>query len=348
MIANDLEFWRGESFDIAELFRTDQGRPLARRTRKLLNDNDLKLVLSRKTAWQFSTIQMLFAVATSVPELCQNTRKVRFRHFEFLEPAFDYLAAFTALTELTIEFPDECTTNEAYLDFETIVDCCPLLTTLVVRGFPDAFGNLNRAANLRKLVLAFSSTQPADLDSYLLPFNSAQTLESIGLRVSEISEISEDFTLDRFVNLVHFETESLSFPTCEILTLGKFVLTSLDVTYFTPTDDDTTELPIESLLRMFDAPSLQSLRRLKFITCYNRSVNDVDPPQVSVKQVRDEGNHLVSAIGANFGDLENLELRIDCFTSRLKSFAKLRHLKSITLRVGWSLIRFDDYDGTVL
>jgi hypothetical protein len=311
-----------------------------------LSDNDLKLVLSRRTEWQFSIVQTLFAVATSVPELCRNTRKVFFRDFDnSLEIAIDCLAAFTALTELTIEFDAE---SDGDIDFDGIVDCCPLLTTLVVLGLLDASGSLNGAVNLRKLFLTFSHQKTPYLNSGLLPFNSAQSLESIGITVWGGCDTSELFTLERFVNLTHFETHNLDLLTGEILTHGKFTLTSLDATYFTPTDDDTSDLPIESLLGMFGAPSLKSLRRLKFITCYNSSLNDVDPPQFSVKQLRDEGNQLVSAIGANFGDLEYLELHLDCFTSRLKSFAKLRHLKSITLRVRCSLILFDDYDGTVL
>ena len=93
---------------------------------------------------------------------------------------------------------------------------------------------------------------------------------------------------------------------------------------------------------MFDAPSLKSLRRLKFSFPYNGIPDD---PPVPLKQRQDEVNQLVSAIGTNFGDLESLELQIDFCTSQLKSFAKLRHLKSITLRIGWSVIYFDDYDG---
>ena len=352
MIANDLEFWREGSFDIANLFYSGEGRPLARRTRNLLNDNDLKLVLSRRTAWQFSTLQTLFAVATRVPELCQNTRKVFFRHFEgnCLEIAIDYMAAFTALTELKIECADECDEG-GYVDFDGIVDCCPLLTTLVVMDLPEASGSLNGATNLRKLVLTFSSTQSAYLDSDLLPFNSAQTLESIGITVWGRYDTSEDsseddFTLDHFVNLAHFETKNLNLLTWEILTHGKFTLTSLDVTYFRRTPSDPVDLILfESLLSMFDAPSLKSLRRLKFSFPYSGCVGD---PKVPDKQRRDEGNQLVSAIGTNFGDLERLELEIECCTSALKSFAKLRYLKSITLCVGWSVIHFDDYDGTVL
>ena len=344
IIANDLEFWREGLFDIADLFQAGQGRPLARRTRKLLNDNDLKLVLSRRTEWQFSTIQSLFAVATSVPELCQNTRKVFLREFEnSLEIAIDYMAAFTALTELTIEFNDDC--DDA--DFDGIVDCCPLLTTLVLMGLPEASGSLNGAANLRKLVLIFWETQSAYLDSNLLPFKSAQTLESIDITIwgrYDILGDSKDFTLDRFVNLAHFETTNLNLLTWEILTHGKFTLTNLDVTYCRLSPGDPVDLiPFESLLSMFDAPSLKSLRRLQFSFPYARCADD---PEVPIEQRRDEGNQLVSAIGTNFEDLENLELDTEFCTSQLKSFAKLRYLKSITLRVGLSFIHFDDYDGT--
>jgi len=94
---------------------------------------------------------------------------------------------------------------------------------------------------------------------------------------------------------------------------------------------------------MFDVPSLKSLRSLKLDSLYFASFGET---RVPIEHLRDEGNRLISAIGANCCHLENLELQLECCTSWLKCFAKLRCLKSIKLLVGF-LIGFDDYDGTV-
>jgi len=156
MISDDLQFWHEDSFDFSDLCCDTKPRQLGRRIRKLLDDDNLKLVLSRKSGWQFSCIQALFATAASLPGLSRNTRSITLSYFEGddVENAIYFLAGFTAVTQLTIDYEPEGDTPPS-LDFGIIVESCPLLETLVITYLRYHDGSLAKAAKLQKVDITF-------------------------------------------------------------------------------------------------------------------------------------------------------------------------------------------------
>jgi hypothetical protein len=337
VIANDLDFWYEDSFDFKDHWRYrqprryTQPRQLGRIIRKLLNDDGLNLVLSRKAGWQFSCLQALLATAASIPGLSRNTRSVTLTCFEqnqLLDIAIDYLTGFSALTQLTVEFQlrDDI---QPCLNLTLIIESCPFLETLVITHLREHLGSLAKASKLQKLEITFGcplGDETTIFSSRHLPANSAQSLKSLGISIRGQCD-AESFTLDlldSYVNLAEFKSYDLKLPLCKMLTHGKFTLSSLDVTCTYPSRDPS----VEALLAMFYAPSFKYLRYLAF---------DFD-----FRFMRAESDELVSAI-ATLRHLESLNLKMICCTSWLKRFAQLRHLKSILLFF-WR-IEFDDYDG---
>ena len=250
-----------------------------------------------------------------------------------LESAIYFLAGFTAVTQLTIDFKP--VGDDPPLDFGVIVESCPHLETLVVTKLRDHFGSLAEATKLQKVDITFLKTDLIEMSFFYadeLPANSAQSLTSLGINICAEDD-EESLTLDRFdsyVNLTEFKTMDLTSPLCKVLTCGKFTLTSLDVSCWSEDRDPSAE----ALLSIFHAPSLMYLRHLAFN--FRRTNSDLGLA---------EEDELVSAI-ANLRHLETLDLKMTCYTSWFKRFARLRHLKAIFV-ILWEIWFDDDLEGKV-
>jgi hypothetical protein len=350
MISDDLQFWHEDLFDFSHHCRDTNPRRLAKRIRTLLDDDGLKLVLSRKTGWQFSCIQALFATAWSIPGLSRNTQRITLRYFEgdHIESAIYFLAGFSNVTQLTIDCKRAVGDNRLDFDVQIIVESCPHLETLIINDLQDHDGSLRKAAKLQKLDITFYGGYDdlGERSFFLfdeLPVNSAQSLQSLGICVCVENDDDESFLLDLFdsyVNLTEFKTQALNSLLCKVLTHGKFMLTSLDVACWFHNRD----LSVEVVLEVFYAQSLEYLRHLVFNFQHTISDPTLD---VDLDELDAEEDELVSAI-ANLRHLETLDLKTTCYTSWFERFAQLRHLKSISVSV-WHTVFDDDpaTDGTV-
>jgi len=332
MITNELGFWHRDSFDILHLFNVDKRRPRlqVRYIKTVLNDEDLIRCLNRKSGWQFRHIEEFLTLVASIPELPQNTRRITFSCFrEALNLAVDSLATFTAITELTISLIDDFT-----FDLDAIVESCPLLERLELDGLTKYCGSLAPAAKLQRFTLGFDNEDLGvkRFSQSLLPLNSTQSLTRLDITIYPDDTDSEDIThavFAPFLNLTHFTTGWIRPVLCAILIHSKFTLTHLDITHFTEYDD----FPFETLLSIFDASSLKSLRELVF---------HLEPMPNHDGLGLERADQLCCAI-TNLRHLETLIFGLPCCTSWFKRFSKLRYLRSISLYR--SLIEFDDYDG---
>ena len=329
MITNELGFWHEDNFDMLHLFKVDKRRPRrqVRYIKTVLNDEDLVRCLNRKSGWEFHNIEEFLTIVASIPELSQNMRRITFNGFrEALNLAVDSLATFTAITELTIRFIDDFT-----FDLDAIVESCPLLEMLELVGLTKYCGSLAPAAKLQRFNLVFDGEQGAkSFSQSLLPLKSTQSLTRLDITIYQND--TEDITHDLFapfLNLTHVTTGWIRPVLCVILIHCKFTLTHLDVTYCIDYDD----FPFETLLSIFDASSLKSLRELVF---------SVEPMPNRDDLSLERADLLCFAI-TNLRHLETVDFALPCCTSWFKRFAKLSHLRSISLYE--SLIDFDDYDG---
>jgi len=311
------------------LFKVDKRRPRrqVRYIKTVLNDEDLVRCLNRKSGWEFHNIEEFLTIVASIPELSQNMRRITFNGFrEALNLAVDSLATFTAITELTIRFIDDFT-----FDLDAIVESCPLLEMLELVGLTKYCGSLAPAAKLQRFNLVFDGEQGAkSFSQSLLPLKSTQSLTRLDITIYQND--TEDITHDLFapfLNLTHVTTGWIRPVLCVILIHCKFTLTHLDVTYCIDYDD----FPFETLLSIFDASSLKSLRELVF---------SVEPMPNRDDLSLERADLLCFAI-TNLRHLETVDFALPCCTSWFKRFAKLSHLRSISLYE--SLIDFDDYDG---
>src|SRR5436190_22487573 len=81
-IGNEADMWHKQSFDLGELFHSHRDTDRKNEAREgeffkaLLSDKDLVHCLERKTAWQFSSLEGLFAVLRDVPSFQQNARAI--------------------------------------------------------------------------------------------------------------------------------------------------------------------------------------------------------------------------------------------------------------------------------
>src|SRR5271170_2026579 len=153
MTTNELGFWHKDDFDIIHFFNVQRRRPRlqARYIKTVLSDDHLIQRLNRKRGWQFHNIEEFMAIVASIPELPRNTRRVTLFYFsEVLSLAIDSLAAFTAITELTIKLD-----LDSLLDLDAIVESCPLLEMLDLDGVAKHCGSLEPASKLQRLSLTF-------------------------------------------------------------------------------------------------------------------------------------------------------------------------------------------------
>jgi hypothetical protein len=330
MTTNELGFWHKDDFDMLHVFNINKRRPRlqVRYIKTVLNDEDLIRCLNRKSGWEFHRIEEFLAIMASIPELPQNTRRIIFNGFrEALNLAVDSLATFTTITELTIHFIDDFT-----FDLDAIVESCPLLETLDLDGLTKHCGSLAPAAKLRRFILVFDSEELGvkRFSPSLLPFNSTQSLTRLDITIyqNDTGDITHDLFAP-FLNLTHVTTGWIRPVLCVVLIHGKFTLTHLDITHWTDYDD----FPFETLLSIFDASSLKSLRELVF---------NLEPMPNHDDLSLERADQLCCAI-TNLRHLETLAFGLPCCTSWFKRFSKLSHLRSISLHE--SLIEFDDYDG---
>jgi hypothetical protein len=333
-ITNELAFWHDDKFDIANFIHLNKRKPRlqARHIRKLLNDKNLVSCLSRKRSWRFSNVETFFAIVMGIPELPLYTQRVWFYWFpEGLHLSVDWLATFTSLTELRIDFHIS-PTSEMEFDLGALVDLCPRLETLKLGNLGEYCGSLAKASNLRQLGFQFRSPDPV-VSSALLPLDSAPRLQSFSITRSQgdVKLSHEDF--DSFRNLTHIEFSLLYDDFCKILIHGKFRLTSLSIAYESETFDPGPDV----LLRLFCASSLEFLRHLDLNT--EHDFLEPEDPNLELS------GQIWKAV-TNLRRLETVKLKMICCTSWFKQFGQLRHLESICLN--HLLIEFDDYDGTSL
>jgi len=326
-VVNDLDIWWSEDFILSEQFNLPNWTPFrhAQVVSTLLEDKSLVPVLSRRSHWRFQSVDVFVAMLLNVPEIRRNTQNIELGDLHVgLGFALERLSMFSCLITLTLvvnsygPHPDPETT----VNFDTLVRSCPLLEDLDISEMVEYRGSLEDAANLRNLCLDF---QPRiiglTITHELFPLKSEQKLSSFTIHHSPANlkyfhhELFEDF-----VNLTSFATTCLTPQYCNLLSSGKFTLTSLNITIVA----ETWETPsIQSVANVFSASSLKQLRILYFQVDYEEygGLGSRDFPL-------DELRPVIYAI-TNLRYLESLWLRAGFKLSWCDRFAGLRNLKSL-------------------
>jgi len=301
----------------------------------LLRDPGLASALSRKISWNFDNLEIFFALLMSVPEMSQNTRKIRFIHLEHgLDFAINRLSLFSCITDLSISGHVVGTESEQLIDLNAIVHSCPLLRDLRLTWFLKYRGSLQPAANLRKLYLYFGvdDNYDAEFTQQLMPVNSAPVLECF--RVDHLwdgMEMSGFQLLDTFVNLQHLAFSWVT-AAVDMLFRAKFVLTSLEIDYLVDSEGPPTS---EFVASIFSASSLAQLRELRF------EVDDIlalEGPEFEIQQLENELDKIEPIIYGitNLRYLETLRLRFPLRISWCNPFARLRNLRSLDYNKIWN------------
>jgi hypothetical protein len=211
------------------------------------------------------------------------------------------------------------------LDLDALSDSLPLLETLDLNNLQTYSGTLAESANLHTFRVELSVRGEAIFSPSLLPLNSAQRLNSLAIRTNHrhIHPITHEH-FDPFVNLADLRLPFVWSLGCDILTHGKFTLTSLSI-YYDPDDDPLAE----NVLPIFSAQSVKFLRQLDF---------DTTQGFLPVNLAPEVADQLTSAL-LNLRSLEVLAWKVHCRTSWFKRWAPLRNLKSVTL--ARQFIKFD-------
>jgi hypothetical protein len=335
MIANELGFWHNDKFHIVDFLFLQDHRPCrqAQYISTLLGDDHLVACLNRKCSWTFSNLESFYEIVARIPDLPRNTRTVVLEWFpEGIGFVIYRLATFTAVTELRIQFDlfNDENSPMVELDLDALSESLPLLETLDLNNLQTYSGTLAESANLHTFRVELSFRGEAIFSPSLLPINSAQRLKSLAIRMNDrhIHPITHEH-FDPFVNLADLRLPFVWSLGCDILTHGKFTLTSLSI-YYVPDDDPLAE----NVLPIFSAQSVKFLRQLDFDT--TRGLRPVHlAPEVA--------DQLTSAL-LNLRSLEVLAWKVHCRTSWFKRWAPLRNLRSVTL--ARQFIKFDaEVDG---
>ena len=246
-IGNRADMWHRQSFDSGQLFpfyRYTDRKNDARSGeffKTLLSDTDLVRCLARKTAWNFSSLEGLFAVLRDVPRFQQNVRAISLHDFKNgVFVALDRLRACDRVTKISASLPFE------YGDLDVLTDSCPFLEELelfelgefrgIIRHSASlSIGSLQANSRLQTLVLGFANdgapTYPKFFQRLLLPLNSAKTLTKLVLH--DCNRISDDIitSLSIFRNLKELLLNPVPDGFRDVLNHATFTLTTLKVDF---------------------------------------------------------------------------------------------------------------------
>ena len=328
-IGNKADMWHKQSFDLGQLFPYPS---LLRNDRKyearegeffktLLSDTDLLCCLERKTAWQFSSLEGLFAVLRDVPSFQQNARAITLDDFKNgLFVALDRLRACDRVTKISASLPYE------YGDLNLVTDSFPFLEELELfeldefRGIMRhnaslSIGSLQANSRLQTLVLGFANpdrANPKFFQRLLLPLNSAKTLTKLVLH--DCDRISDDIptSLSIFRNLKELRLNSIPDGFRDVLNHATFTLTTFKV--------DFVDRHFPDMRAVLTSDSLRELKHLLIANVYS-------PDDEAQK-------NLVPFLVEQFQFLEILELGTElALPLQCPLFTSLRRLRSLRISV---------------
>jgi len=342
-IATELDFWLDDDFDFYFEFEKIAERVLkprigndqlrtVRYVQILLNDDYLLHRLQKKSGWKFSGIEMFLVFLVSnlhVPSIAERVTMVKME--EALPVALGQLADFNVLKELVIENVGNMT-----IDLSSIAKF-QLLEKLKILDAWRFTGTLAKATRMESFAISFDSRAICNIDDLALslPSGSPQSLTSLSIKFFKVGwDYFYGKSFDPFINLkslsIHFVTPEL----CYMLRDAKFSLNSLEAWVFS--DSNTIFATDKSVLTMLTAPSLQSLKNLKFNVGHVKvnKMSEIHDEKVTLEIL----DPIVSAI-TQLCELETLTLEMGLRLSWLERFGRLRNLKRLHYK-----IKFDDFD----
>jgi hypothetical protein len=330
-IVNESHFWLARNFKFASLLkRRLNNREEGEFTRTLLKDRHLVKCLQRKTAWNFSNLNSLFAVIKNIPSFPQCARNIALAivdHEDYrrsdgpsaVTTAIEKLAICQHVTSLSIRWTMS-------VDLDAVVRSFPLLENIKLEEIIDCHGSLRRLTNVKKLTIdnRSISEDPSTFLSLVIPAESTKSLTSLNVVTSATKDpaIIPKILLNQFVNLTHLCIQPLGNEMCDSVTSASFQL-----------QDFETEFAKKfiSKFKYLDIFAAQSLRHLKKLSLETYGLS------------KEHCRQIVVVITSNLHSLQHLEVNmgLDCSLCRL--FTSMVHLRYLKWRCSYSL--FDSNDG---
>jgi hypothetical protein len=283
-VANELEFWYDDDFEIHTLlspniaFRNSRPAEIQRQTKfltSLFTDVHLVDCLGRKKSWTFYCFRLFLLVLDLLPLFRQTVTTLKFESInddeyhesdttQWYHEVIPTLGGFAQLTALHLDYFKG-------FDFDYIVKFCPALESLrltrtVIGPFHDCSGTLEGLSNLQEFslsdLLEFSFTEnPASTGNNatsFLPLSSVASLTALHLHTVHPSE-TEYYTnsLIKFTNLTSLHLGPLTTVICDRIIQADFKLTSFSV------ELDPPSVPGDKLLEIFSARCLQDVKKLE-------------------------------------------------------------------------------------
>jgi hypothetical protein len=245
-IGNEADIWYGESFDFGHLvsFNRWEGRKKEALEgdffKTLLSDKSFVCCLERKSAWQFSSLEGLFAVLRDVSSFQQNARTIALHDFKNgVSIALDRLRACDRITKISVTLLIEPS------DLNSIAESCPFLEELFLYELDEYYGMMRQDAaltigslrmnwRLRTLALGFAADRADNIlfRTSLVPFNSAQTLTKLILQdCSQVFDSLTESVLSVFRNLKDLRLNPFPNGFRDILNRATFTLTTFKVDF---------------------------------------------------------------------------------------------------------------------
>lgn len=285
-----------------------------------LNDAHLVNCLGRQSDWKFTNLDVFIGILSLVPSLAQNSRRIDILFSASIGVGFVIrgLGYFTHIIELNIDSKENL---EEILDLDIITTACPTLERLKLWDLHHYQGTLQRISTLQSLNIRRHSWPPAeDYDLTLrpayIPFDSGEHLTTLALgHFYEVSDLVDMHVFDHFPNLVDLEMFFLVPETCDLIINGNINLTRF------ATDLNWPGFPATKLLEMLSAPSLSSVKEMKFSI-------EGDISTANTQEYLDYLDPVISAV-TNLPSLQDLYLRMGLRKTWCQRFARLLALKSL-------------------
>lgn len=314
IIANEMQFWCNEDFNLVDLMPRFMalelsGKYQCRFLRPLLQDKDLIQCLMRRQVWRFRNRGALGIVIDLVPSLQTQPISIVLESGDWwtyeLNDAITFLSVCQHLKSLELrDFEDE------RVNLNLIADSCSSLEMLRFLYVKDMCGTLKDLSMLKRLEICHSCAPLG-----LIPWSSASSLTHLSLTYA--SEFLGDslFSVklgDCFVNLTTFRISPLSRSVYDFILHAQINLIEFRTTverkyhYFTSTD----------LVTMFHARSLHKLRDFRIIFDRVSEWQTYFPPVLEcVTSTLSRLEHLVLGMG--------LDVSWNTFFTRLNDLEKL-------------------------
>ena len=289
---------------------------------------------SRKTAWKFSSVPSVLAVAKNIPTFTTNTTRLTLSVFETADKEwFNQIAPILqecgSLSELRI------TRCEQAILFDVLSRACPKLEVLEFDETPTWFAtgvHEDGLRNLRQLFIKQTMNVDGDGIPFRLPLGSIGSLMDLSITFSfalddeddsEVTRFAQD--LGQFNKLQKLTVDPCSPQVCEAIGMALFSLTTLKLAIAY----GVLKVRESALVSILSAPSLRNLKELA-LHCNNA-------PHRYKSYTYSRGNPVIETITSCLTGLQDLDLVFPINVEWIEKMVRLRNLR----RLAWKSYKRD-------